>query len=117
MTFQKTTLTIALVIFIILLAIFAYYIYKGQQKSKLNVISSTCPDYWKLMTDTSGNQICQSDGYVNAGSCVNQPLRNIPTYKVKSDAKLCDKYKFTLDNCGGSIIWDGVTNNPLNSSC
>lgn len=115
MTFQKTTLTITLVIFIILLAIFAYYIYKGQQKSKLNIISSTCPDYWQLMTDSNGNKVCSSDGMTNIGKCSNGSV--IPNYTVKSDAKLCDKYKFTLDNCGGSIIWDGVTNNPLKDSC
>ena len=47
MSFNSVTLTVAGIIFVVLLVTTAYFIYQDQ-KSKFTLIQSTCPDYWLL---------------------------------------------------------------------
>jgi hypothetical protein len=114
MTFQKTTLIIFSILFVIILAFFAYFIYKAQKK-EYKPIQATCPDYWNLVFDTRLNKyVCRSQGNINLGTCNRQqqfPIDGLNT--------LCDKFKAITNpnNCGGTIMWDGVTNNSGNASC
>ena len=118
MSFNSVTLTVAAVIFVILLIYVAYFIYQDQ-KSKFLMIQSTCPDYWQMnpVRDASGNYYCQQQG-TNIGTCsisqgtVNRP----PTYTILNSKDECENYKRKMawigNSCGKSILWDGVTNNP-----
>ena len=126
MSFNSIVLIIASIIFVLLLAVFTYFIYEAQ-KRKYNIIPASCPDYWTLtpVTDASGNIISSTCSYpqdkTNWGTCndANPP----PTYKYNSAlTKPCDvfldKYVWTTNTCGGKILWDGVTNNDdYRTSC
>jgi hypothetical protein len=124
MSFNSVTLTIAAIIFVILLAMTAFFIYQ-EQKSKFDISPSTCPDFWTLEEGNEGlPYICRSTG-VNMGSCDDsQDVR--PTYApTTKSTKLCDlfadKYNYISTTCNKGnkrINWDGVTNNPdLISKC
>jgi hypothetical protein len=126
MTFNSIVLITASVIFILLLAVFTYFIYEAQKK-KYDVIPASCPDYWTLtsVNDANGNTISSTCNYpqdkTNWGTCddSNPP----PIYKYNSSlTKPCDvfldKYVWTTKTCGGNILWDGVTNNDdYRTSC
>ena len=124
MSFNSIVLIIASVIFVLLLGLFGYFIYQGQKK-KYNIIPASCPDYWSLSstTDANGNMSCKptSDG-TNWGTCSTNTLLP-PSYVYKSKlTKPCDifldKYAWTTNHCGGTILWDGVTNNDdYRTSC
>jgi hypothetical protein len=119
MSFNSVVLIIAAVIFVILLSVFTYFIYEGQ-KRKYNIVPASCPDYWTLTTkkDTNGNVVSSTCNYpqdkTNWGTCNDKSLP--PVYNYNSGlTKPCDifldKYVWTTKTCGGSILWDGVTNN------
>lgn len=124
MSFNSIVLITASIIFVLLLGIFGIFIYQAQRK-KFNIIPATCPDYWKLISkkDKKGNIVSSScnpspDG-VNWGNC-----KKIPTAYIQPSGltKPCDiflnKYAWTRTQCGGNILWDGVTNNDdYRASC
>ncbi len=114
MTFQKTTIIIFSIFFIIILSIFAYLIYKSQ-KSEYSMISSSCPDYWNLEYDKKLHKyVCKSQNNLNIGSCKKEQK-----FPIEGLNSLCSKFKAITNksNCGGSVMWDGVTNNPQSSAC
>jgi hypothetical protein len=125
MSFNSIVLIVASVIFVILLGIFGYFIYDAQKK-KYNIVPATCPDYWSVSstTDASGNVVtgCQyPEDQTNWGTCTEQ---NLPTPYTQPSGltKPCDiflnKYAWTTNTCGGTILWDGVTNNDdYRTSC
>jgi hypothetical protein len=124
MSFNSVTLTVAAVIFVILLIYVAYFIYQDQ-KSKFSMVQSTCPDYWQMnpVRDASGNYYCQQQG-TNIGTCsVTQGSANRPPiYTILNSNNECDNYKRKMawigSSCGRTILWDGVTNNPtLKDKC
>lgn len=118
MSFNSIVLIVASVLFILLLAVFTYFIYESQKK-KYNIIPSSCPDYWTLAStkDAKGNMSCiPPEDETNWGTCNSQIMP--PIYKYYSGStKPCDifldKYVWATNtsNCGGQILWDGVTNN------
>lgn len=124
MSFNSVTLTVASIIFVILLIYVAYFIYQDQ-KSKFIMVQASCPDYWEMnsVPDSSGNYYCNSRG-INIGTCstsqgsVNRP----PRYTILNSKDECQNYKRKMawvgNSCGKSILWDGVTNNPaLKNKC
>ena len=115
MSYNSVILTIATIIFVILLTFVAYFIYQGQ-KLKFNIIPSTCPDYWSF-DGTACTPQSAKDG-PNIGRCgKDSPAPSIPVDRYKTS---CEKYAYiTAKNvCGGTILWDGVTNNPdLRTNC
>lgn len=124
MSFNSVTLTVAAVIFVILLIYVAYFIYQDQ-KSKFIMVQASCPDYWEMnsVPDSSGNRYCNSRG-INIGTCsTSQGASNRPpTYTILNSNNECDNYKRKMawigSSCGRSILWDGVTNNPaLKDKC
>ena len=123
MSFNSVTLIIATIIFIILLAMVGYFIYK-EQKTKFDIPPSTCPDYWTLGEGMSGSPYTCTPDEINIGSCTASQPPSAYMAPSKSGT-LCDnfayKYNFINTNCNVGnkrITWDGVTNNPeLVSKC
>jgi hypothetical protein len=126
MSFNSVVLIVASIIFVLLLAVFSYFIYESQKK-KYNIIPASCPDYWTLSSkkDAKGNNISciPPQDRTNWGTCDSKTTP--PSYPYNSAlTKPCDvfldKYLWTTDkkNCGGKILWDGVTNNEdYRASC
>ena len=128
MSFNSIVLIVASVIFVILLGVFGYFIYQAQKK-KYNIVPATCPDYWSLSSTTDANGTTKPYScnppvdQTNRGTCTEQ---NLPTPYTQTSGltKPCDifldKYTWTTNtsNCGGTILWDGVTNNDdYRTSC
>lgn len=105
-TFQKTTLTIAIVLLIIALIVFALLM--SQSAKRYPPVVANCPDYW---VDLNG-------GLVNDGSsCYNVKNLGKETCKKQMDFTTdfwsssdgtCNKQKWAK---ACDLTWDGVTNN------
>ena len=111
MSFNSVVLIVASIIFVLLLAVFTYFIYEAQ-KRKYNIVPASCPDYWTLRSKTDSTLCEPPVKKTNWGSCKATP----PEYSYnKALTKPCDifldKYTWTTQTCGGQILWDGVTNN------
>ena len=126
MSFNSVTLTIAGAIFVVLLAMTAYFIYQDQ-KTKFSLIQATCPDYWLLKKyedgDSKGKHYCEPSSR-NMGTCSSVPgAENLaPKYNVVNDTNECTNYKNKMtwvnNVCGKKVLWDGVTNNSeLKGKC
>ena len=116
MSFNSVVLIVASIIFVLLLAVFSYFIYESQ-KRKYNIIPASCPDYWTLSSknDSTGMLCMPPKDKINWGKCA---ITNTtpPNYTYNSAlTKPCDvfldKYVWSTQTCGGKILWDGVTNN------
>ena len=81
MSFNSVTLTIAGAIFVVLLAMTAYFIYQDQ-KTKFSLIQATCPDYWLLKKyedgPHKGKHYCEPSSR-NMGTC-RSPYGAEPAY-------------------------------------
>tara|TARA_B100000524_G_scaffold176551_1_gene90793 strand:+ start:6512 stop:6877 length:366 start_codon:yes stop_codon:yes gene_type:complete len=104
-TFQKTVLTIAAVLLIIALIVFALLM--GQSTKKYPPVTANCPDYW---IDLSGG--IESDG----SSCYN--VKNLGKAQCKKqmdfnsdfwtgDDGKCNKQTWAK---ACDLTWDGITN-------
>ena len=122
MSFNSVTLTVAGIIFVVLLAMTAYFIYQDQ-KSKFTLVQSTCTDYWILNKNDDGKQYCEPSSK-NMGTCSSVPgaINIAPKYNVLNDSSECTNYKNKMtwvnNYCGKKVLWDGVTNNAeLKNKC
>ena len=122
MSFNSVTLTVAGIIFVVLLVGTAYFIYQDQ-KSKFTLIQSTCPDYWLLVKSDDGKHYCEPNSK-NLGSCSSEQgsLQRPSRYTVLNSNSECSNYKNKMtwvnNVCGKKILWDGVTNNAeLKNKC
>jgi len=122
MSFNSIVLITASIIFVLLLGIFSFFIYDAQKK-KYNIVPATCPDYWNLSStpDANGNMSCMPpQDQTNWGTCTDQsptPYTQ-PAGLTKPCDIFLDKYAWTTNKCGGTILWDGVTNNDdYRTSC
>jgi hypothetical protein len=122
MSFNSVTLTVAGIIFVVLLALTAYFIYQDQ-KSKFTLIQATCPDYWILKKNEAGKHYCEPSSK-NIGTCSSVPgaINLAPKYNVLNDSSECTNYKNKMtwvnNFCGKKVLWDGVTNNAeLKNKC
>ena len=123
MSFNSVVLIVASIIFVLLLAVFSYFIYESQ-KRKYNIIPASCPDYWTLSSkkDSKGMLCMPPQDRTNWGTCA---ITNTtpPSYPYNPAlTKPCDvfldKYIWSTKTCGGKILWDGVTNNEdYRASC
>lgn len=126
MSFNSVTLIVAGVIFVVLLAFTAYFIYQDQ-KSKFTMIQTTCPDYWKISDtpDTASKKYyCSPIAGKNIGSCNpdGNPSTRPSQYTILDSDDPCTNYNNKISwvnsQCGKKILWDGVTNNPdLKNKC
>ena len=101
MSFQKTVLTIALIVLSIMLFFIALAL-KGLKKSQEYPAEiAECPDYWGKKPETINGKkhnVCKPIGTNNLGS-------NDPDCSIYDGSK--DKLQWA-DNCG--VEWDGVNN-------
>ena len=99
MSFQKTVLTVAIVLFVILMALIAVMMTSAKQTEVYPPQTGACPDFWQL---------------TQQGSCLNaQNLgKNCKSPMDFSGMNMKQKYKFAKD-C--QISWDGITNAETSS--
>jgi len=110
-SFQKTLLSIAGIVLILALMFISVMLYNTKQGQWPPIVPQ-CPDWWKAVTDPSGNIICKN--VQNLGTCSADFNPNDATYS--GSAGLCNKYKWAN---GCKVSWDGVTygvDNPCAST-
>ena len=115
--FQKITLIVALVIFIILMIFIGAVLYKNKYEKKFPPIISSCPDYWiDEEPPISANELSNID--VKTTKCKN--IKNLGKVSCSKTMDFkgefwegksgdCNKAKWAR-NC--DLTWDGITNNP-----
>lgn len=118
MNFQKTVLTVAIILLIIILVVVGMALSKASYEETWPPVVGDCPDYW---VDMSGNgEACLNTH--SLGRC------NLPTSGEKGttmnfnqapfngDNSSCAKYKWA-NAC--KVTWDGITSgvtNPCDTS-
>ena len=115
--FQKIVLTVAIIVFILLLIFIGSVLYQNKYGSAFPPFVSNCPDYWLDMEKTGTNvNSDDSDNSKTKVKCYNvknlgnpscQKEMNFGTdYWSGSDGE-CRKYKWAT---GCDLTWDGITN-------
>jgi hypothetical protein len=110
-SFQKTLIVIAAIVLLLALSLISLMLY-NTKKDNWPPIVPQCPDWWKAITDPSGNLICKN--VQNLGTCSADFNPGASQY-LGSDG-LCKKREWAN---GCSISWDGVTygvDNPCAST-
>tara|TARA_B100000424_G_C22944224_1_gene502455 strand:+ start:4385 stop:4771 length:387 start_codon:yes stop_codon:yes gene_type:complete len=115
--FQKTTLTIALVIFIILMIFIGAVLYKNKYDKKYPPVIASCPDYWideepPISADSLNNidfQTTKCKNIKNLGKDSCSKTMNFTGEFWEGESGDCNKSKWAK-NC--DLSWDGITNNP-----
>ena len=118
-TFQKTVLTISVIVLIISLIILGLFLAKSLFEDSYPPVISDCPDYWDVSYNSNNDIICKNTSTINTGTGADECGADYE-YQVTSsllggtqkEEILCEKYKWSK-KC--NIIWDGVTNN--NKAC
>jgi hypothetical protein len=113
--FQKSVLTIAILILIIALVIIGISLYYSNNSSSWPPMSPSCPDYWTI--DGSGNSATCTN-VKDLGTCPTQSgkkhlVMNFNQAPYTGSNGLCAKYKWA-NNC--NLSWDGV-NYGVNNPC
>ena len=113
--FQKIVLTVAIIVFILLLIFIGSVLYQNKYGSAFPPIVSNCPDYWLDMEeDTGTNQ--DGDNSKTKVKCFNaKNLGNKSCQKVMDFSSdmwsgsdgACRKYKWAK---ACDLTWDGITN-------
>lgn len=113
MNFQKTVMTVALVLFIIIMAVVGVLMNNAKKKKQFPPEIGVCPDYWELKNigkednvvlgcydeNSVGNGTGNPDG---PGSCADGI--NFRDVKYTTKLQKCKAAKA----CG--VEWDGITN-------
>ena len=106
MNFQKTVLTISIVLLIVALIVFGSMLYTD--KSEYPPVAAQCPDYWIDMSGGMGTGgYCINTKNLGKGTCKNRMNFNGGLWSGEDG--LCNKNKWA-NAC--DLTWDGVTNNP-----
>jgi len=99
--FQKTVMTVAIVILIIVLCFIGIVLYRQKSSIVYPPVIPNCPDYW----DVSGNKCINSMSLGN-------PQCNVPmdftTAKWSGNTSNCLKYMWAK-SC--NLTWDGISDN------
>ena len=104
MSFQKTTLTVSIIIFFIIVAMIGIMLLKNRNQVKYPPETGTCPDYWELLK--SGE--CSNKQNLGISECHATKNFNVPEYKgIKGPLNKCKWAK----NC--ELTWDGITNTGI----
>ena len=101
--FNRTVITIALIILIITLIAFGITIYHSKQKTLWPPETSECPDYWDVVGKNSC-KVNQTLGNTGNGSCQFQSFEDS---KYKGNGGRREKCEWAKQ-CG--IYWDGISN-------
>lgn len=126
MDFYSITLTVAIIMFILLLTLMGVLISRASQSNVYPPTMGTCPDYW--FVDASGYCNYPMGTKVNAGFYTNKLVKDIPTTKVPFSKPIGDTWYFDPQDSRWSglgktsicakrdwtiqqnIVWDGVSN-------
>lgn len=105
MNFQKSVLTIAIILLILALVVFGAMLYVN--KVEYPPVDAQCPDYWIDMSGGMGTGgYCINTKNLGKGSCPSK--MNFNTGMWTGDDGLCNKKKWA-ESC--DLTWDGITNN------
>lgn len=104
MSFQKTTMIIAIIILIICLIFIGISLYNSKYNTQYPPVVADCPDYWLDLSDGDGAN-CVNKKNLGKSNC-NKSM-NFSTSFWTGDEGLCRKYKWAR-KC--NLTWDGVTN-------
>ena len=117
MNFQKTIITVAIVILIIMLVVIGMALSKASNSETWPPVIGECPDYW---VDMSGNgEAClntHSLGRCNIPSESNKATMNFNQNPFTGENGTCSKYKWAT---ACQVTWDGITSgvkNPCDTS-
>ena len=104
MGFKKSVLTVALVIFLIVMIIVAIFIKNSYENAVFPPEISQCPDFWEVASD--GKKCIatkQNNGIFKVGE-------SSPDFSDMSDGSRIDKCNWAKEN---QVKWDGITNRNL----
>lgn len=115
MNFQQIVLTVAIVIFIIIMIFIGSVLYQKKYATTFPPVISQCPDYWidKDTSDdpnkdiTSASQTCFNIKNLGNTSCSKTMDFTEDFWQGSSGS--CNKYKWAK---GCDLTWDGITNRP-----
>ena len=104
MSFQRTTITVALVTLIIIFIMIIIVIKRDTKEKTWPPMISQCPDYF----DVVGENQCENRKYLgNSGDgCLGRINFSDPKYRGHEGLK---EKKEWAKGCG--VTWDGITNN------
>jgi len=118
-TFQKTVLTISVIVLIFSLIILGIFLAKSLFEDSYPPVISDCPDYWDVTYNENDEVVCKNTSTINkgrgdvpGGECNDYPVNTFLGGGSQNEDILCEKYKWSK-KC--DITWDGVTNN--NKAC
>tara|TARA_Y100000816_G_scaffold277702_1_gene248139 strand:- start:4260 stop:4637 length:378 start_codon:yes stop_codon:yes gene_type:complete len=118
-TFQKTVLTISVIVLIFSLIILGIFLAKSLLEDSYPPVISDCPDYWDVTYNVNDEVVCRNTSTINkgkgdapGGECNDYPVNIFLASGSQNEDILCEKYKWSK-KC--DITWDGVTNN--NKAC
>lgn len=118
-TFQKTVLTISVIVLIFSLIILGIFLAKSLFEDSYPPVISDCPDYWDVTYNENDEVVCKNTSTINkgrgdvpGGECNDYPVNTFLASGSQNEDILCEKYKWSK-KC--DITWDGVTNN--NKAC
>ena len=118
-TFQKTVLTISVIVLIFSLIILGIFLAKSLFEDSYPPVISDCPDYWDVTYNENDEVVCKNTSTINkgrgdvpGGECNDYPVNTFLASGSQKEDILCEKYKWSK-KC--DITWDGVTNN--NKAC
>ncbi len=100
--FQKTVVTVAIVILIIVLCFIGISLYRQKNSIIYPPVIANCPDYW----DASGNLCINS---MNLGNPKCKVPMNFTTAQWSGNSSKCLKYMWAK-SC--NLTWDGISDNP-----
>jgi hypothetical protein len=101
MSFRKTAVLTAIVVFLALIPIFVIIIIRANnKKQRWAPMVSECPDYWKLSKSEDGNVRCKPD---KKNADYASP-HGFFSYQVPTKM---NKYEYAIKN---KLTWDGITN-------
>tara|TARA_X000000368_G_scaffold410075_1_gene393002 strand:- start:475 stop:828 length:354 start_codon:yes stop_codon:yes gene_type:complete len=107
MSFNRTVLTIASVVFIIMLTITALIIKKSYKNKKFPPEIPRCPDFWEpIFSDVDGEQ-CQYKGKnppLETGVIAPSMIKTFPSH----DTKISRAQKCKWAKSKNGLIWDGI---------
>jgi len=115
--FQKIVLTVAIIIFIILLLFIGSVLYNEKRNSSFPPVVSSCPDFWLDREITTQTSIDGNNSSETTGKCYNNHNLGNPSCSKEMDFTgdfwtgtdgTCNKYKWAK---GCDLTWDGITNN------
>ena len=113
--FNRTVITVAGIILIIVLVVVLFLVLSGATEDKFPPTIPTCPDYWTVSNDDQGNIICRSKSGINTDGPNNVSVFNYaidcPNFDIKNMETLAcpgGALRDWADRNG--VHWDGVTN-------